>query len=360
MHLMFKKGNTFDSSPFQYGTMSMLESRILTYQNQMESVSRTLVGRVDGNKNILIRILQSITEEFTGDIIEFMGRVHKVGTDLSRTIGMTSNYGTGKVFKGSLYSGCDEIFIAGRNEDYMWTDLWYNWRDVASVTVVDHPLTEMTYFMPGVTNEARISNPGLCVFFVDIALLYTQWNLYRSAVKDPSMELFITEIVMPNMMKSHMDICMLNRLMLRMGLIEESTVRSNLPFKQISVNQEMDRILDIVERNLSGRRLRHEQFLSAIPCVFKENVLDAIPDPSLMPTIQSMWANLASKMKRVSLILELGKRQDFANMTDIVARLKRTVIRNESEKRLQTGLDKATSEMMQSLFTHYVTSRLPE
>lgn len=360
MHLMFKKGNTFDSSPFQYGTMSMLESRILTYQSQMESVSKILVTRIDGNKNILIRILQSITEEFNGDIMEFMNRVHKVGIDLSRTIGMTSNYGTGKLFKGSFYDGCDEIFIAGRNEQYMWSDLWYNWRDIAAVTVIDHPATEMTYFMPGATNPAKFSNPGLCVFFVDIALLYTQWNFYRSASRDPSMELFITEVVMPNMMKSHMDICMLNRLMMRFGLIESCSVNTNLPFKQISVNQEMDRILNIVERNLSGRRLSHELFLSAIPTVFEENVLQAIPDPSLMPTIQSMWANLASKMKRVAYILELGKRQDYVNMTDVVARLKRTVIRNESEKRLETGLDSYTKDVIGTLFNHYVTSRLPE
>lgn len=360
MHLMLKKGSTWDTSPFQYGTMSMLESRILTYQAQMESVSKILVGRVDGSKNILMRILQSISEEFSGDIIEFMGRVHKVGIDLSRTIGMTSNYGTGRLHKGSLYDGCDEIFIAGRNEAYMWSDLWYNWRDVASVTVIDHPLTEMTYFMPGVTNAAKIDNPGLCVFHVDIALLYTQWQLYRSATKDPSMELFITEIVMTNMMRSHMDICMLNRLMLRQGIVEGCKVKSNLPFRQVSVNQEMDRILDLVERNLSGRRLAPNQFLAAIPCVFEENVLQAITDPALMPTIQSMWANLASKMKRVGFMVEMGRRQDFAGMTDIVARLKRTIIRNESEKRFDTGLDNKTSDLIKERFTYYVTSRLPE
>lgn len=360
MHLLLKKGNTFDASPFKYGTMSMLESRVLTYQNQMESVSKILVGRVDGSKNILLRILQSISEEFTGDIVEFMGRVHKVGIDLSRTIGMTSNYGTGKLHYSNLYDGCDEIFIAGRNEDYMWSDLWYNWRDVAAVTVVDHPLTEMTYFMPGVTNAAKIDKPDLCVFFVDIALLYTQWHMYRSASKDPSMELFLTEIVMPNMMKSHMDICMLNRMMMHMGIVTESKVKSNLPFNQISVNQEMDRILSIVDKNLTGRRLRYTQFLSSIPCVFGGNVLESIPDPGLMPTIQSIWATLASKMKRMAYVLEMGKRQDFAGMTDVIARLKRTEIRNISEKRFETGLDMHSSNIVKELFDEYVTSRIPE
>lgn len=358
---MLKKGNVFDRSPFQYGTMAMLESRVLTYQAKMEEVSTTLVTRIDGNKNILIRLLQSINEEFTGDLVEYMGRLNRAGVDVSRTIGMTSSYGVGRLFDGTMYPGCKEIFIVGRDDRYMWTDIWYNWRNIPSVSVIDHPLTDMTYFMPGATNTYTTSNGGLCVFFVDISLLYVQWNMYRGSKDNPTMEHFITEIVYPNMMKSHMDIVMLNRLMLRLGLIEECTIKSNLPFAQIPVDQEIDRILDIVIKNISGRRFpKPELYLSAIPGIFEENILESIVDPGLIPTIQSMWANLTSKVKRVSFLMEMGSRQDYAGMGDMVAKLKRTVIRNEAEKRLSTGLSKDDSQYINDYFNKYITDKLPK
>ncbi len=355
MHLMFKKGNVFDRSPFQYGTMGLLESRVLTYQEQMESVSRTLVGRIEGNKNILMRILQSIDVDFGGDMVEFINKSHDKGMDLSRTIGMTSNYGTGKLFNGTFYHNCDEIFIAGRNEEFVWTDLWYNWRNVTPVVVLDHPITEMTYFMPGVTNEARIyggHEDRLAIFFVDIALLYVQWNLYRGSRKDPSMEHYITEIVYPNMMKSHMDIVMLNRVLYKLDIIDQCTVKSNLPFKQTPMDYEMDRIVNIVLKNYLGRRMNVEQYIAAIPGIFKEDVLKSIHDPSLMPTIQSMWATLATKMKRVALGLHMVKTGQVTDEGYFLSRLNRTIIQNESQKRLD--------EFMQARFDRYVTNNIPK
>ena len=361
MHLMLKKVKDFDRNPFQYGTMSMLESRVLTYQTRMEEVSRTLVTRIDGNKNILIRLLESITEEFTGDLVEYMGRLNRIGTDVSRTIGMTSSYSTGKLFDGITYPGCKEIYILGRNHRYMWTDIWYNWRNIPSVSVIDHPITEMTYFMPGATNTETVSNGGLSVFFVDVSLLYVQWNMFRGANNNPTMEQFITEIVYPNMMKSHMDIVMLNRVMLKLGLIEECTIKSNLPFKQIPLDQEIDRIVDIVIKNISGRRFPDvEMYLRAIPCIFGNNILESVVDPGLMPTTQSMWANLSSKVKRVSLLLEMGSHQDYAGLGDLIARLRRTIIRNESEKRLSTRLSREDSEYITNYFNNNITNAMPK
>lgn len=358
MHLMFKKSSEFSRSPFQYGTMSMLESRVLNYLTMMEEATRQPY-HMNGNRNILVRLLQSVTEEFTGDLVEFMGRSHRAGMGVSRTIGMTSNINTGRLHDGVLYSGCDEIFIAGRNEQWMWKDLWYDWRSVPSVVVLDHPVTDFTFFLPGIASQAKFSKPGLAIFMVDIGLLVTQWNLYRGSTKDASHTHFITSVVMPNMMRSHMDIVMLNRRMLHMGLVEECKVRTNLPFNQIPIDQEADRILEIVDRNLSGRRLDPEVHLSAIPCVFDQNVLQSIVDPGLMPTVQCMWTILASKMKRVGYILESGYRQDWAGMTDEIARIRRTIIRNQSEHRWSRGLSRQTGSKIEHLFDYYVTSRLP-
>lgn len=356
MHLLFKKGRRVDKSPFQYGMMAMLEARVLHYQHMYESTRKEATGRIEGNRSILTQILTNITEEFTGDLSDYMRRVDRVGTDLSRTLGLVSNYGEGKLFNSTLYPGCNEIFIQARNEDYMWSDLWYSWRTIPSVTVVDHPFTDLTYFEPGVTNPARVEGDGLAIFHVDIALLYIQWQFFMSSNPGVTVEFFLTSVVYPNMMKSHMDIVMFNRVMLRMGLIKECKVtKSNLMFNQQSLDQEMDRIVDTVLKNIDGRRLTYGQMVSAVPSIFGEDYLSSTDDPGLMPTIQSMWVTLAMRFKRLAYILYLGRKQGWANMTTERAVILRSIIRIKSDKQLSPG-----GPVVQAMFEEMVLKHIPE
>lgn len=359
MYSLFTKGNRFDRSPFQYGTMALLESRVLHYQYTYQRLAETRLGRTEGNKSILNRILSSINVQFNGNLIEFMSQVHRKGIELSGTIGVTTDVNVGRLHDSIFYPGCKEVIIASRNTNWMWFDLWDKWREIAAVTVVDHPVTDMTYFELGVMNEAKLSSSDIVTINVDIAVLYTQWYLYKASKSEPTIEMFLSEIVYPNMFKSHIDICLFNRLLMRYGIIEECTVRTNLPFAQISLDQELDRLLDIVVNNFEGRRLFANQFLTSIPAIFEDNYLESIDDPELTPMIQSLWAIYNSKAKRAALVLEMGKRQEWATMTDLVAKLKRTMIEIETEKVFKSRLPRGDSDLLINRFNTLVKDRLP-
>lgn len=359
MYSLFKKGHLFDRSPFQYGSMTLLESRVLHYQYTYERLSEVRTGRIEGNKSILNRILSSINVQFNGNLIEFMSQVHNKAMELSGTIGITSDVSRGRLHDGVFYPGCKEVIVLSRNTDYMWFDLWERWREVPAVQVVDHPVTDMTYFELGVMNEAKLSSTDVVTISVDVAILYTQWYLYKASKVDSTIEMFISEIVYPNMFKSHIDLCLFNRLLMRYGIIEECKVKSNLPFSQIPLDQEMDRILDQVENNFNGRRLFPNQYLTSVPAIFGDNYLESISDPELTPMIQCLWANYTSKSKRAALVLEMGRRQDWAGFTTLVAKLKRTVIEVASEKVLTSGLPKQDSDLLLIRFNELVRDRLP-
>lgn len=359
MYSLFTKGNRFDRSPFQYGTIAILESRVLHYQYTYHKLAEARLGRVEGNKSILARILSSINVQFNGNLIEFMSQVHQKGLELSGTIGVTTDVNVGRLHDSMFYPGCKEVIIASRNTRWMWFDLWERWRDIPSVTVIDHPVTDMTYFELGVMNEARLSSSDIVTINVDIATLYTQWYLYKASKSEPTIEMFLSEIIYPNMFKSHIDICLFNRLLMRFGIIEECSVKSNLPFSQIPLNQEMDRILNHVENNFSGRRLFANQFLTSVPAIFEDNYLESIDDPELTPMVQSLWAIYNSKAKRAALVLEMGRRQEWATMTDLIAKLKRTMIEVETEKVFKSRLPKGDSDRLVDRFNTLVKDRLP-
>lgn len=361
MYSLFKKGNTFDRSPFQYGTMTLLESRILHYQYTYERLAEVRTGRIEGNKSILHRILSSINVQFNGNLIEYMSHVHRKAMELSGTIGITSDVSRGRLHDGVFYPGCKEIIVLNRNTEYMWFDLWERWREVPAVQVVDHPVTDMTYFELGVMNEARLSSSDVVTITVDAAVLYTQWYFYKASRSDPTMEMFISEIVYPNMFKSHIDLCLFNRLLMRYGIIDEcSVLKSNLPFSQIPLDQELDRLLDHVENNFDGRRLLAGQFLTSIPAIFGESYLDSIDDPDLTPVIQSLWSVYTAKSKRTALVLEMAKRQRLSGMLHLVAKLRRTLIEVKTERVFTSGLSKSDSDILVDRFDRLVKQSLPQ
>lgn len=357
MYTLFNPGKLSDKNVFHYTHAEYMRSRIYEYLGRYSTLRRDFAGRLKSN-HLFINILSSMNVEFDGSLIEFLGKCDRQGTALSRTLGLTSSYNTGKLFKGTLYAGCDEIIIQSRNSDHMWFDLWNRWRSVSAVKIISHPVTDLTVFEMGVMNEAAIETPGLVVYSIDIAVMYAQWCFYRSSMASPTMEGFITQIVIPNAIESHMNIVPFNRLLAGRGIVPFSTVKSNLPFNQQSVTTDLDRVLVTVEKNIEGRRLRPNQYLSAIPSITGDNFFDDAYNPELMPTSQAMWAIIASKFKQTAFLLEIGEKIGGAGFTDFLVRVKRTVIEVEQQNLLGTGLSSDASALVKRLFKSNVTDRL--
>lgn len=358
MYTLFNPGKLSDKNVFHYTHAAFMQSRIYEYLTRYQQLRKQVAGRVQSN-HLLINILTGMNVEFNGNLIEFLGRADQTGTNLSRTLGLTSNYNTGRLFNSVLYPGCKEIIIQNRNTDYMWFDLWNNWRSVSAIKVLSHPVTDLTVFELGVMNPAQLSKPDLCVWSVDVAVLYTQWHFYRASQSNPSLEGFLTEIVYPNAFQSHLNLVMFNRLLAKRELVEFCTVKDNLPFNQQSVTPDLDKILTTVEKNISGRRLRPNQYLAAIPTITGEDFLNETYSPDLMPTSQAMWAILASKCKQARFLLDIGKESDYVTMSDMLVRLKRTVIEVNQQNLFGTGLSQDASKEVRELFDRSVVQHIP-
>lgn len=358
MHSLFNVSSISDKSLFKYSNTYFMERRIFEYYNKYVTDRKIHPGRVKSN-HLFITLLWSMDGVFEGDLQTFLSKSSDKAMQLSRTLGLTTAYNPGKIFKDTLYSGCDEIIIQARDNNLIWLDLWSNWRNVSSVKVISHPVTDLTVFELGVMNDATISNPDLAIFTVDLAVMHLQWEFYKASTDSATYESFLAEVVFPNAFKSHLDIVPFNRLMARRGLRPYSSVESNLPFNQQSITQELDRILTIVENNITGRRLYPNQYLSAIPTIFGENYLTEVKLPDVMPTSQVLWALLMMRVERLQLLLDIGKVVEWARFDELLARLKRSMIEYSSSNVFGSGLNKSDSSLVSKRLRDKVLDLLP-
>lgn len=360
MHTSFNRVNGFDDSPFQYARMSYLKGRVDENLTKYVELRQNVAGRLNSN-HLLMKLLYAIsTVPFNGDLLTYIDRVTSDCERICGGLGITSSYSRGRIHKeGHFYAGCQEIITFVRSEKWNWMSLWNNWRTVPAIEVYEHPITALTIFEPAVMNAAVLDTPGLAVVNIDIPLLACQWRMWKASNPFDNNEMFITSVLLPGMMRSHLDQVMFNKVLLKRGLIEECRVRSNLVFAQTPVGQHADEIIKDALSKILGRKMSANQILSSIPTIYYGNALDSGSFPSTTPTIQILWAIDTQKESRAGLVLDIGKEVGYDRLVDIVTKLRRTVIRAQQDQYFSAGQTADNAQFLEGRFKYWVVDNLP-
>lgn len=359
MYNILNPKGVFDASPFQFAKMTYLRQRVDENYQKYVTERAALPGRVDSS-HLLFKILNSITVRFDGDMIKYMDRVAAAATQLVPTLKLTSSYSKGTLFTESLfYDGCPEIIIAAQNPHFKMMDLWTNWRDLEPVWVVNHPISDLTIFEPAVMNSAKIESSDLAVICIDIPLLFAKYRMFKSTFPEKNMEVFVTGYVLPQMMKSHLNVALFNKCMAYLDIRNPCGVKSNLPFAQNIANLVGDEVAEEVLQKLVGKAMTGNQILSTIPSFYGDNYLNTVRIGGMSPTAQVLWALTSHKVDRVAVVLELGKQAGFDRMLDIITVIKRNIVNNQEDKVMSNGLSTAASIYLTDRYNKYVVQRLP-
>lgn len=246
MYQIFNRVNTFDNSPFQYARMDYLKSRVDENYQRLVSARKMSTGRLDSS-HLLMKLLGSLSVKFTGDLVRYMDQVEDVSKSLCSSLGITASFNKGRVFTDSgFYPSCPEIVIYARNPKWSVMHLWRDWRSVTPIEILTHPITEMDIVELGVKNEMSIQRPSLSIIQIDIPLLAAQWKMWQAAFPGRSMEEYLTTVPLVGAVKSHLNVCLFNKLQVFLGIRPECQVRSNLVFMQTPVENHVKEIVDDV------------------------------------------------------------------------------------------------------------------
>lgn len=359
MHTSFNRVNGFDDSPFQYARMTYLRGRVDENLGKYVALRQQVAGRLNSH-HILVKLLYTLTTEFKGDLLSYIDRVTSDCERICGTLGITSSYSRGRLHKeGHFYPGCPEIITFVRSEKWNWMDLWNNWHDVPAIEVYEHPVSDLTIWEPSVMNDAELSHPGLAVVNIDIPLLACQWRMWKAANPFDNNETFITTVLLPGMLRSHLDQVMFNKMLVKFELKEPCTVRSNLVFAQTPTNTHADEIIDDAYGKILGRKMAANQILSSIPTFYYGNALDSGSFPASSPTHQILWAILTQKESRAALVLRVGKMVGIDRLVGTIARLHRTAIRAQQDQYFSAGQSTADAEFLEGRFKKFVLDNLP-
>jgi hypothetical protein len=275
-------------------------------------------------------------------------------------LGITSSFSKGNLFtEGVFYPECPEILVYARNEKFTSMDLWRDWRAVTPVEVVNHPISSLTVVELGVKNPISLTNPDLAVISIDIPLLAAQWKMWQAAHPGHLIEAFLTQIVLPGMMKSHLNVALFNKMMVQLGIREGCDVKTNLPMGQTPTDQHGEDLIKEVIAKLSNMKLQGGQILATVPVIYGDDYLGTVKLPSMAPTYQVEWALMSQKVDPISVMLEIGKIAGDDRMLREIISIRRTLLQIKEEKTIANGLSTATGQYLMDRLEMMVVSRLP-
>ena len=265
--------------------------------------------------HLLVRLLQSIDIPLSQNPERYQDNVQAMSLNLSMALKMTSSIYRGQIFPGTFYGPeCPEILIAD-NDDFDVDVATKNWVEQVPVRVLRHPITDLGLKLPNGRDNSTDS--GIAVLVINIALLACMYRAFRLAEVERCAEFqegeqrsimqFIHMFVLPNIMPSHLDHVLFNRLHhLAMGAPIGEARRAH-SFPLIDWTQKLDHVDDLLLEVLEKTGKDFRGIMREIPCVSVSNVDALMRVPDMAPTQQVVWSLSIARLPILDFLMRVSK-----------------------------------------------------
>lgn len=298
------------------------------------------------SNHILCRLLTIGAIPIHYDIDRYMEVAYARSPYLAKAFNFTSSINYGKIFNGHFYGlGNQEIILY--NESYFNPyEALENWRELSPVTVLDNSLSDLNPCLPnGVRNSTAY---GLCVISIDIPMLILQYRgfLMEQYSKQKTNQggflgatHFVHMYVLPNMMYSHFDCILRNRIIAKFYGEPYSERLVNTVFQFIDASSKLDKIIDEVIHTLKNKNGLFTDYLKIMPSMFKDNQYESIVMPDIARTRQVWWALFLSRLKVTKFLIDIGDSKGVVRNRYYIGKMKIDIRRLLEENIFKSVLD---------------------
>lgn len=266
------------------------------------------------SSHFLVRLLHAITVPQSQVIERYYDNVDAIALNVSMALKMTSSIAPGELFDGVFYGkGNAEILIAD-NESFDIFEAHEKWRDLVPVKVLRHARSDLGLNIPDGTLTGV--ETGLAVITINIPMLAIQYRAFRlneMAITDnenesqKSIMQFIRMYVLTNMLTSHLDYSLFNRLNnLRTGApMGESRKHHSFYLTDFSRNLDSlyKRLLQLLVNN--GRDFPGT--LRNIPAIGYKDMEGVMLLPEMAQTRQVVWALVIARLPMLVFLFKILK-----------------------------------------------------
>lgn len=321
--------------------------------------------------HLLLKILNMIGVEFDGDLMSYHARVAAQVNRIAGSMGLSNSAHHGRVFdKGAFYGDDINEIIVTATDTISPRDLWMNWENMTSVRALSHPINGTTVLeLDGslkVPGEFKLRT-NIAVLELNIPLLACQYQMWKMAQRLQSVRAdaipdtyFISSVVLPNLMISHLDIAVLNTMAFMLGLDGTFEPKTNLPFYLNDLSGRFEKGLEDILKRYTVQTTTFNDMLDNIPCFGAETLLRAVRMPEVAFTNQVIWALTAARLPLVSFLLKLNSVNNNAKNDMVINRFRRSLIEAESGKYLSNQLPGPVAEYFKEYIKQNIQPYLKE
>jgi hypothetical protein len=269
------------------------------------------------SEHFLVRLLQSIAVPQSLNLERYYSNVDAMALNFSMSLGMTSSIYNGKLFNSVFYGNSDEILIAN-SDSFDINEAQNNWENLEPIKVLRHPVSNLNLNLPDGTINSTES--GLAVISINIPMLAIQYRAFRleemvETTTDTGIQFesqksvmqFIHMYVLPNMLYSHLDYVIFNRIYnLEFGIPFGESVKKH-PFYITDFTSKLNYFHNTILDQLRKTNKDFSGILQSIPTITKHSLFEVMMLPSIAITRQVSWAIFISRLSELLFLFRLSK-----------------------------------------------------
>ena len=259
----------------------------------------------------LLRYLIGLAVPKALPLDRYYSNVDSICMEFSISHGFTSSLSAGRIHQGNFYGPNIPEIILATNESFDPEYVTQNWEDVTSVKVLLHPKTDLN--IQYLVGKDYSDEYGLCVIHVNVAMLAVQYRafVYAQARKtDPvtreSINRFLGGYVIPNMMPSHLDWAIFNRLIHQHYDQPFGHPRIQHAVALADYARHVDDVNAKTLKNMRQTPARFDNLLNAVPLVTNDHLSNLLLMPDVMPTRQVSWALIATRLRALGFLIDIA------------------------------------------------------
>lgn len=318
--------------------------------------------------HLILRLLNMIDVPFDGDLPDYYLRVASIVNRMAGQMGLCTAAHHGRVRTESNFygKGVNEIVIAVADDSITPAQIWFNWRTMSAVRVLSHPISGCGILeLDGDQTFKDLAPGATAVIEVNIPLLACQYHLWRMAVSalvptGPNIPAahFVSQVVIPNMLPSHLDVAVLNTLHSLLGTKDYTKVDSDMPFYTTDLYPRLEKGLEELAAKFSSQTYTYKDILVNIPVFGQDNLLQTVKMPDIAFTNQAIWALTIARLPVIAMLLKFDALSRNVKNDSEQNRIRRSLKEAESGKYLVNQVPSDVSAWVSNYIAENITPYL--
>ena len=344
MQLFFNTPAAVSYGILRYSKWDYVRSGLLRNLETTKKYYHSRIFSVKSN-HFLVRLINTINVSHNFQIERFYDIVDSKAATIAAAMRMTTAMQKGSLYNGIFYGpGCTEVIMMN-TETFDPYESYKNWRDISPVTVVYHPRSDLNLMLPNGKNTGN--ETGIAIIAVNIPLFAIQYRAFAEEQmqmnNDDNTGLqtvahFVHRFVLPNMLDSHLDIAIFNRLSRIINGAPMGEASRTHPFVLVDYAPQVNAVHENLVQDLSTRSMDYKAVMQTIPAIVKQNMEQVMTLPENPPTRQVLWAEVLARIDVLNTIINLPDKDSIEKNRSVLGYFAREFKHYQQDRAISVAL----------------------